>query len=88
MIGTILIGLGGPVGLSMLVPVLFLLAAAGLHSLLQSWLRVFPTNPIARNLGVSLVILAVAVSCTYNLRSYFVAWPHNATTQATFRYRR
>jgi len=87
-IGTILIGLGGPVGLSLLVPVLFLLAAAGLHSLLQSWLRVFPTNPIARNLGVSLVILAVAVSCTYNLRSYFVAWPHNATTQATFRYRR
>jgi hypothetical protein len=28
------------------------------------------------------------LSCLYNLRAYFVAWPHAATTQTTFRYHR
>ena len=87
-VGTLLIALGGPVGLSLLVPVLFLLVAAGLHVLLKSWLRVFPLNPIARQLGVSLLVVAVAVSCMYNLRAYFIAWPHNPTTQAIFIYHR
>jgi hypothetical protein len=87
-VGTILIGLGGPVSLSLLVPVLFLLAAAGLHTLLKSWLRVFPHNPIARSLGISLLVIAVSGSSLYNLRAYFVAWPHNATTHAVFHYRR
>ena len=87
-IGTILIGLGGPVGLSLLVPVVYLSAAAGINSLLKSWLRVFPHNSIARSLGIGLLSVAVAASCTYNLRAYFVAWPHNATTEATFHYRR
>ena len=86
--GTILIGLGGPVGLSLLVPVAFLLAAAGLHSLLQRWLKVFPDNTLARSLGISMVVIAVSVSGAYNIRSYFVAWPHNTTTQAVFHYRR
>ncbi len=88
LIGMVLVGLGGPVGLSVLVPVVFLIAAAGLNSLLKSWLRVFPYNPIARSLGIGLLTIAVAFSCMYNLRAYFVAWPHNATTQAVFHYRR
>ncbi|MEO8105240.1 MAG: hypothetical protein ABI602_02790 [Candidatus Saccharibacteria bacterium] len=87
-IGTILIGLGGPVGISLLIPVVFLSAAAGMNSLLKSWLRVFPHNPIARGLGIGLLSVAVAVSCTYNLRAYFVAWPHNVTTETVFHYRR
>lgn len=85
-IGAILIGLGGPVGLSLLVPVLYLLAATGIAYLTREWLQTFPLNPLARGVGTGLVILAVALSCTYNLRSYFVAWPHNTTTEATFRY--
>ncbi len=86
-VGAVLIGLGGPVGLSLLVPVLYLLAATGIAYLTREWLQTFPLNPLARGLGISLVVLAVVLSCTYNARSYFVAWPHNAITQATFRYR-
>lgn len=88
LIGWLLVGLGGPVGLSLLVPLLYLCAAAGIAYLLREWFRVFPYNPIARGLGLSLIVLAVIFSCGYNLRAYFVAWPHDPQTQVTFRYRR
>ncbi len=86
-VGVILVGLGGPVSLSLLVPLLFIAAGTGIAYLLHGWLRVFPINPLARGIGVGLITVAVVSSCVYNLRAYFVAWPHNKTTQATFRYR-
>lgn len=88
LIGFILVGLGGPVGLSLLVPILYICAATGIAYLLHEWLHVFPINPLARGLGIGFVALVVTLSCVYNLRAYFVAWPHNPTTQAVFRYRR
>ncbi len=87
-IGWLLIGLGGPVGLSLLVPILYVSCAAGIAYLLHEWLQVFPLNPLARSFGLSLVAIAVGLACLYNLRAYFVAWPHNSATQATFHYRR
>ncbi len=87
-IGVFLVGLGGPVGFSVLVPLIYITAATGLAYLLREWFGVFPSNPLARGLGLGLIILAVAVSCGYNLKAYFVAWPHNTTTKAVFRYRR
>jgi 4-amino-4-deoxy-L-arabinose transferase-like glycosyltransferase len=87
-VGFVLVGFKGPVSLSLLVPVLYVVAATGIAYLLHEWLKVFPRNPLARGLGIGLVALAVAVSCTYNLRAYFVAWPHNPDTKATFRYHR
>lgn len=74
----------GSVGLSLLVPVLYVVAATGLAYLLLEWLKVFPINPLARGLGIGLIGAAVAISCFYQLRAYFVAWPHNAATRATF----
>ncbi len=85
-VGAILIALAGPVGLSVLVPLLYVVAATGVAYLLHEWLQVFPLNPIARGVGLGLVTLAVVLACTYNLRAYFVAWPHNKTTQTVFRY--
>jgi len=87
-IGVILVALGGPVGLSLLVPLLYVTAAAGLAYILHDWLKVFPNNPLARGLGISLVALLVGLSCIYNLRAYYVAWPHNPDTKATFKYHR
>lgn len=84
LLGMVLVGLGGPVGLSVLVPLLYVLAATGIAYLLHDWLRVFPKNPIARKLGVGLMAVAIVVSCSYNLRAYFVAWPHDQTTLSTF----
>lgn len=84
-LGIILIGMGGAVGLSLLVPLLYVFIATGMAYLLHDWLKVFPRNPIARGIGIGLIALAVSMSVFYNLRSYFVAWPNNPTTQATFR---
>jgi hypothetical protein len=84
----ILVGLGGPVGLSLLVPLLYMAVATGLAYLLHDWLKTFPNNPLARGLGIGLVMFAVVLSCAYNYRAYFIAWPHTAVTKATFRYHR
>lgn len=84
LIGVILVALGGPVSIALLVPLLYLLVATGITYMRHEWLKVFPVNPIARNAGMALLGLAIILSCTYNLRAYFVAWPHNEVTQATF----
>jgi hypothetical protein len=86
--GFVLVGLGGPVGLSLLVPLLYVAAATGITYLLHEWLHVFPNNPLARSLGLGLIILAVSLSSVYNLQAYFVAWPHNTVTRTIFQYRR
>lgn len=87
LIGAALVALGGPVGLSLLIPVLYIAIATGIAYLLHDWLRVFPNNPLARGLGIGMISLAISLSCLYNLRAYFVAWPHNPTTQAIFQYK-
>lgn len=83
-LGVILVTINGAVELSLLVPMLYVAAAAGIAYLLHDWLKVFPLNPLARSLGIGLIGVAVIASCAYNLRSYFVVWPHNKTTQKTF----
>jgi len=88
LLGWLLVGLGGPVGLSLLVPLLYIGAAAGIAYLLHQWMRTFPNNPLARSVGLTLIAVAVGLSCLYNLRAYFVAWPHNPPTTTVFRYRR
>lgn len=87
-LGFILVGLGGPVTLSLLVPLLYMAVAAGVAYLLQDWLKTFPNNPLARTLGIGLVVFAIALSCLYNYRAYFIAWPHASTTKTTFQYHR
>ncbi len=86
--GVILVGLGGSVGLSLLVPVLYVLAAAGVAYMLHEWLQVFPFNPLARGIGLGLVCLAVALAGLYNMRAYFIAWPHTQATRTIFHYHR
>jgi hypothetical protein len=87
-VAIILVALGGPVSFTALVPLMYAAAAMGIAYLLHEWLQVFPRNPLARSLGIGLVTLAVAISCLYNVRAYFVAWVHTPATQAIFRYRR
>ncbi len=84
----LLISLGGPVSISLIVPLMYGLVATGMAFLLREWLRVFPLNPFARTIGIGLIVAAVALSSLYNVRAYFVAWPHNPTTQSIYRYHR
>lgn len=85
-IGWILTALGGAVSFSLLVAIVYIVAASGLAYLLHSWLKTFPFNPIARGIGIGLISLAVLVACIYNIRAYFIAWPNNAATKSTFSY--
>ena len=87
-VGWLLVGIHGAVDLSLLIPIIYVLVAAGIAYLLREWLQVFPMNPFARGLGVTLISVAVLLSCLYNVRAYFVAWPNNSTTKALFRYDR
>lgn len=74
----------GVVSLSVVVPVCYLIIAAGIAYLLHFWLRAFPLNPMARGLGIGLMSVVVALSCYYNVVQYFVAWPHNAEVSAVY----
>ena len=80
LISSLVIALGGAASLSLIVPLAYLAAAAGLSSFLRDWLRRFPFNPIIRFAGIIALSLVVLASCAYNLQSYFVAWPHNFST--------
>lgn len=80
----IMLAVGGPVPRSLFVPLIYMVALGGLAYILHLWLLVFPNNPVMRWAGIGLVSIAVALSCTYNLRHYFVAWPLSPATKQTF----
>ncbi len=86
-VGLLLYALG-VVPFSIVVPLLYLVAAAGIAYLLYLWLSIFPRNPIARGFGMVLIALAVTMSSIYSLRQYFVAWPHHPETQQAFQERK
>jgi hypothetical protein len=85
LISLALIALGGSVGYATLVPLLYLFIIAGINYLFMRWFRVFPRNPIARGAGVLAICVMLAFSVLYQVRSYFVAWPHHAATRQAFR---
>jgi len=82
--GSLLISLGGSVNLTMLLPFIYIIVTFGLVLMLQQWFVVFPRNPLARNLGVTLLSVVVLLSALYNLNHYFIAWPNAPQTKATF----
>lgn len=87
LISIVLIAIGGPVTIGIVMPLLYLVGAAGIAYLLHVWLVVFPKNPLARSFGIGLASIVVASSCLYGLRQYFVAWPHHIPSQTAFQQR-
>lgn len=82
-IGWALVTLGGDVTLSILIPILYLVIAIGLSELLSQWYEIFPRNPLARTVGLSLLSVAILLSCYYQTARYFVAWPDSPTIKNT-----
>lgn len=81
-IGTLFTAISGNYENSLvLVPFVYLLVTKGINYLLESWKAVFPLNPLARVLSVSVLTLAVIVSTNFQARRYFVAWPNNPATK-------
>lgn len=83
-IGAVLIAIQGPVSIAILLPMIYILVAGGISLLLGQWLTVFPKNPFAKSIGILIITIAVSISCAYNLRAYFIAWPNNTDTKREF----
>jgi hypothetical protein len=89
LLGAIVIAVGlilisGALFIPALIPLLYLLIAGGMYYFLNEWLAVFPRNPIARALGVAVIVLIIVFALGYHLRSYFSAWPNSTTTKQVF----
>lgn len=82
--GTILVALGGSVGIAVLVPSVYVVTAAGITLLLQQWFTVFPRNPLARGVGITMITAAVLVASMYHFNRYFVAWSNTPETRQVF----
>lgn len=82
-IGTALAALasGDPL---VLLPIVIVLVSGGIGYLLHLWLKVFPRNPYARSFGIGLMALVVVFAVVYNLRNYYVAWPHTEAVRGVF----
>lgn len=83
-IGVLGVSLGGKINLIVLQPAIYLVATAGVALLMQQWFTVFPRNPLARTIGISLISLSVIMVAFYNTRHYFVAWPNSPETKKVF----
>lgn len=83
-IAIILITIGGADTVIFLLPIVYIIIAKGVKYIYQQWLIVFPKNPVAIKFGSIMVILAVIVSCGYQLENYYVAWQQAPQTQSIF----
>jgi hypothetical protein len=63
--------------LSIMFPIIMLIAIGGIVDILQRWLGSFPRNPVARSIGVCLLVAAIGFTSFYHLQRYFVAWGNN-----------
>lgn len=66
------------------IPALSIIAAAGLRHLQLKWSVVFPHNPLARGLAISLMLLVVISHTAYGIRYALLAWPHSDQTRQTY----
>ncbi len=85
LIGWLSVGLG-VLSVYVLLPLCALAAGTGLAFMLKEWYTVFPKNPIARYLGVALMVLIIAFTCFFSARSYFVAWANDPATTSNYSY--
>ena len=84
LVSVILIGLHGGVSMLILMPIIYILVAAGIALLIQQWLTVFPRNPLAGAIGTVMISLSVMLAVYYNVNHYFIAWPNNPDTKKAF----
>ncbi len=83
-ISWLLIAFSNTVSIVLILPLIYLTVAAGIMLLLQQWYTVFPRNPLARNIGVFLLLSVISISIFYNFNRYFVAWANSPVTEISF----
>jgi len=82
--GAVLAGIDGAVSLSLIVPFVYIIAAAGVGFMIDRWLEVFPRNSIAKSAGYGLIGLAMLSASVYSIVHYFVAWPDAKATRMIY----
>jgi hypothetical protein len=80
----ILISLGGGTLLTLITAFIYVYATGGIAYVLKLWQRVFPRNPIAKNVAITIIIAIVGLVTIYNTREYFIAWAYNDATKAAY----
>lgn len=83
-VALLIIGISGITAISLIVPLVYLLVAAGIAYILHLWLKVFPSNPVARTTGIVIILATVLLTSVYQTRSYFIAWRYNSETMQSF----
>jgi hypothetical protein len=81
---TSIVGFAGLEVAIMLVPFLYIVIANGMTFMLGTWFETFPKNPIAKNLGVVIMAIAIGFSMFYHFERYFVAWPKSPATKELY----
>lgn len=82
---TLLIGIGShSATFTIIIPFVYLIVAAGAAYLIEQWFKVFPRNPIARAIGVTVMSIAVGLACMYQFTHYFIGWPVAQATHDTY----
>ena len=71
-------------GLSLILPLLIMLAVAGVNEMMDYWRRLFPKNSLAKILGVVIILGLVNMSLFYQIRKYFVAFRLHPQTQQIY----
>lgn len=80
----LIIGAGGLVSLSLIIPAVYLVVTTGIAYMLHEWFKVFPNNPIARSMGIAVIAIAILLTSVYQTRSYFIAWRYSPDTRQVF----
>jgi hypothetical protein len=66
------------------LPAVGLIVAAGLRYLYIEWRSVFPRNPLPRALALVLMSTVVGLHVWLGLRYSLIAWPHTVDTRQTY----
>jgi hypothetical protein len=67
-----------------LLPLVYIAAITGIVELINQWFTYFPRNPLARNIGIGLLVFSITITCAYHLENYFVAWPNVPETKSVY----
>jgi 4-amino-4-deoxy-L-arabinose transferase-like glycosyltransferase len=67
-----------------LIPIIYILAATGIVTLLNQWNKIFPINPFARTLGLLPLAIVILMTSQYHLDRYFSAWANNPSVRQIY----
>jgi hypothetical protein len=83
-IGSLLVSFNEFINLTILLPAIYIVIMTGFSLMLQQWFTVFPRNPLARGIGLTLLTMSVLLAVGYNSSRYFIAWPHTPATKQAY----